>query len=564
MARLTAIARELRRMLTLMEVNSEIWFLTTSEAPQVAHEFPVFKIPSKTILRQSEGGQRAYASIAKVLISNIIASFRPDALILDTIPEGSFKEFLFIKDHARRCFFIYRERTEARSRSFQSHLGLYDRILIPESNPSESEPRFPLQGGIRKKTHFIGRVHGFRPETSITRETLIQSLGIPSNKRLVYIAAGGGGDPTASEDLQKILQALDDVPDLFLLIGLGPLYRGLGIHGPDKLSLTTTEISRYFPALDLAISAAGYNTYEELLAARVPSLFFAQKKGLDQQEKRIRMGVARGWHGWLKSLDSSVIRQEVHQAIGDRNPGTARDWRNALSSRPPEYGQSGGAKQILDGISDLSGLDLNRDAIHFFDHALKFNPDHWNSSSEVDTPLLESVAKFAWAWIQERLKENEATDLLAAIRIQSRLNPERSECDIWLSAILSMARNHRDLFLFPPDWRKFLRNFTNDREDPEKTFRILQSGLDRLQAELDTQSLRDLLSWWNQTIHKDLSIPVWQLLQDWIEEIEAPSAREQLSRRVEDALETAKNYVQSIRERSGSNLINPNVEKQNS
>ena len=86
LTRLVAIARELRDLLKSMDRAFEIWFLTTSEAPQIAHEFPVFKLPSKTILRQSEGGQWAYASVAKLMISNLIASFRPDALILDTIP----------------------------------------------------------------------------------------------------------------------------------------------------------------------------------------------------------------------------------------------------------------------------------------------------------------------------------------------------------------------------------------------------------------------------------------------------------------------------------------------
>ncbi len=563
LSRLTSIARELRRILNLMEASSEIWFLTTSEAPQIAHEFPVFKIPSKTILRQSEGGQRAYASIAKVLISNIIASFRPDALILDTIPEGSFKEFLFVKDHARRCFFIYRERAEARSRSFQSHLGLYDRILIPESESTETGHRFPLPGTIRSKTRFIGRVHGFRPESARTKESLTQELGIHPQTRLIYIAAGGGGDPTATDDLDKILQALEDLPECFLLIGLGPLYRGLGIHGSNRLSLSAPEISQIFPALDLAISAAGYNTYEELLAAQVPSLFFAQSKGLDQQEKRIRMGVERGWHGWLKSLDPSVIRQEVHNALYS-TCNSACLWREALANRPLETGSIAGAIQILDGVSDLENTALNRDAIHYFGRSLKQQIQSecvgGKNKSDVGLELTEAALKFSWIWIKERLPVNDSSDLLAEIRIRSQSESILYQGNNWIRLVINLSQQNQNLFLNPPDWRKFLRNFANERRDPEGIFRILEAGLERLAAELDTQSLRDMLDWWSISIKKDLSIRVWRLMLDWLDQQETP--RLEHSRRVDEALEAAKNHLVRLRKPSISNPNNTNVEKE--
>ncbi len=425
LTRLVAIARELRDLLKSMDRAFEIWFLTTSEAPQIAHEFPVFKLPSKTILRQSEGGQRAYASVAKLMISNLIASFRPDALILDTIPEGSFKEFLFIKDHAQRCFFIYRERSEARSRSFQSHLNLYHRILIPESLEADGSGRFPLSESLRRKTRFLGRSHGFDPERALSREQVRKRFCVPETTRLIYVAAGGGGDPTASQALHQILCGLKGIPELFVLIGLGPLYRGPGYYGTGQLSITEPEVSQYFPGVDLAISAAGYNSYEELLAARVSTLFFAQEKGLDQQEKRIRLGFQQKYHGWLKILDPAEIRSAVDHAL---NGGAGMEWQDRLSTREFQTGAIHGAVEILDGLSALPSLDLDRDALFFHGHVQKVlkievaasdtpnagsAPAQVQASAHFTHPSVQSnkvqgaqkqaFSAMCWNWIQARL-----------------------------------------------------------------------------------------------------------------------------------------------------------------
>lgn len=573
MTRLVAIARELRDILKSMDRAFEIWFLTTSEAPQIAHEFPVFKLPSKTILRQSEGGQRAYASIAKLMISNLIASFRPDALVLDTIPEGSFKEFLFIKDHAQRCFFIYRERSEARSRSFQSHLNLYHRILIPESSDADGSGRFPLSETLRRKARFLGRSHGFDPERALSREQVRKRFAVPEASRLIYVAAGGGGDPTASKALHQIMSALKGIPDLFILIGLGPLYRGPGYFEPGQLSITETEVSQYFPGVDLAISAAGYNSYEELLAARVSTLFFAQEKGLDQQEKRIRLGFRQEYHGWLKTLDPAEIRSAVDQALHGE---VGIKWQDRLLTREFQTGSIHGAVEILDGLSALSQLDLDRDALFFHGHIQKVlkieaalsdtsNPGpalaQVQAPAQFTNPSVQSrkiqgakklaLSAMCWSWIQTRIESNDSSDMLAKIRLDF---PHLKKTQPQLNPILKAFRECIEICNCEesenqPNWLRFFKNFDDSTENTEKTLRIFQTGVTRFREDLDAQSLSRMIDWWNQSVPKSISIAVWNALLDRMDNREPGILLD--SRSFNETLGKALDFFSSIAKQPG-------------
>jgi len=60
LSRLLNLAREARSVLHAMDLKADFQFLTTSEASQACFDFPVYKLPSKTLLSQSDGSNKAY------------------------------------------------------------------------------------------------------------------------------------------------------------------------------------------------------------------------------------------------------------------------------------------------------------------------------------------------------------------------------------------------------------------------------------------------------------------------------------------------------------------------
>ncbi len=126
----------------------------------------------------------------------------------------------------------------------------------------------------------------------LARAEAERALGLEPGHRnvLVQLGQGAGVRETTARCLRRLvaipgvqaaalashLAAIDDVPD-----------------GVVRLE-ATYPIARYFSAFDAAVSAAGYNAFHELAAARVPALFVPIERQTDDQAARAKGAVSRG------------------------------------------------------------------------------------------------------------------------------------------------------------------------------------------------------------------------------------------------------------------------------
>lgn len=428
LSRLLNIARQARELLNAQGLKADFQFLTTSEAPQLAWDFPVYKLPSKTLINDCDTSNQQFAAQAKFLISNLAASFRPDLLVMDTVPEGSFQEFLFLKDYARATVFINRHKNETASQSavHKMHLALYDLILIPD-NKTEAT-RYSLSKKLTERSHFCGTVHSYQAEESLTREELRQQFSVREDQDVIYVSAGGGGDRKASQDLELIVNSLSRDPKNFLIVAYGPLYRGQKIYRSNVIPYSDPHASRLFGAIDYAISAAGYNSFQELLAAAVPTLFFAQVKGLDRQDERILLGQDKGWNLVLGKLNEESLQEGFH-SLKEK----AITIREVLTERPQSYGSLNCAVEILKLHASLKRSPIERPDLYgawqkrrnysglfFADTAQTLQSYLLSSQSEIS--LLEMNEEAA---LNYRLQESHpatARAMIWATKIQNFLN----------------------------------------------------------------------------------------------------------------------------------------------
>jgi len=301
----------MREILHALGLGADFHLLTTSEAPQQGWDFPTYKLPSKTVVAEVDTSNEEFASHSTFLNTNLVATFRPDLLVLDTMPQGSFGEFQGMRVFAKSTAFIRRHTNPAAVNQpvYRSHMGLYDLILTPD-NPEEAY-RYTTPEEVRNRSVFTGIVHGYRAEEAWSREAVRAHFGVQPHQTLMYISAGGGGDKRAETDLTRLIDAASSDPAHFILVGYGPLYRGRKRYASNIIPLTDPDVRQYFGGLDLAISAAGYNTYEELLAAGVPSAFFGQVKGMDCQDERVSIGVKNGWNRELSEFDPFSVQEEI-------------------------------------------------------------------------------------------------------------------------------------------------------------------------------------------------------------------------------------------------------------
>jgi UDP-N-acetylglucosamine--N-acetylmuramyl-(pentapeptide) pyrophosphoryl-undecaprenol N-acetylglucosamine transferase len=346
LTRLLSIARWLRRYAAALDEKLEIWFLTSSEADALVFSegFAAFKIPSKTIVAETGIDRTAYLALAKQWIWHTLGLLRPDLLVVDTFPRGSFGELLGALDLCKHKAFVYRPvKPEVASRpDFQAMLGLYDLLLVPEADHAVLVPP-----QVRDRLVHVGPVLSRERWELLPRDVARARLGVP-------IAAAAGRDEDdalrrvvdAEAQLARVLAALAVEPSVAVVVGTGPLYRGRPFPGVTTLPGRAAESMLAF---DAAVCAAGYNTFGELMFAGVPTAFLPQEKLADDQHARASLAVARGAAALL-GPDSDVLAV-VKELLA--RPAARENARSLV----PENGARAAAAELLRLVCAPSRVD---------------------------------------------------------------------------------------------------------------------------------------------------------------------------------------------------------------
>lgn len=352
LTRLVAVSRWLRRYALALQVRAEIYFLTSSEADSLLfHEgFASFKLPSKTAVTDAGIDKLAYLALAKQWVWHSLGLLRPDLLVVDTFPSGSFGELVSALDLCRYKAFIHRPvKEEFASRpDFQAMLPLYDLIVVPEHAEPDS------QSSLRPR--FVGPVMVRDRGELWSRSEVRAHFGVKDDALVVYVSAGGGGDPGAEAQLHAVCSALLAEPDLHLVVGAGPLYRGRPLFAPRVAWLTQAGAAELMGGFDLAVCAAGYNSYYELMLAGVPSIFLPQDKVADEQDRRaataeqagaairLRTPISTGGGNGTDTPFAQALRAAIKSL---RDPAARQKAREAAQRLAPRSHARDAAAELL-------------------------------------------------------------------------------------------------------------------------------------------------------------------------------------------------------------------------
>jgi UDP-N-acetylglucosamine--N-acetylmuramyl-(pentapeptide) pyrophosphoryl-undecaprenol N-acetylglucosamine transferase len=315
--RLLSINRSLRSILRQRQLNCEFYFLSTSDADQIltAECFPTFKLPSKRTIDKCGAEYEDFSTIARRFVWSSLDILQPDMLIVDTFPNGTFGEFspATRRDTLLTCkhaVLVHRPVTlEAASKeTFQRAIKQYESILVPER---EGTATSFLAESLKPRTHYFGPVISCSESDALDKQTARKELGLPLDKTLVYISMGGGGNPLSEERLAFVCQSLKGVPDLHLVVAAGALYNASRIYGDSITWITVPGMSRYLKAFDIAISAAGYNTYHELLHLGTPTIFIPLPLAADDQYARADRAKDARAALTLTTLDATELRRLI-------------------------------------------------------------------------------------------------------------------------------------------------------------------------------------------------------------------------------------------------------------
>ncbi|WP_291722783.1 glycosyltransferase [Bernardetia sp.] len=294
LSRCLAIARQLKKQ----DDSLVPLFFTASEGSHLLYQegFAYYKVPSKTIARESKLLKRNLALSYSEILTSLVNTYRPVALVVDTFPLGSLNDLLSVLGLPLKWkkFFIHREQMNMNKEKIATQ-NFYDYIIAPHS---EGSAEIPVPDSKRDDLFWSNEILIRETSELQTREEIRKKLGVSEDENLLLVNLGGGGDATTLKNYEQIFDLILNSSFLEekirLFVPKPPLNVSDALHQlfstlPSSVILQTHyPLMELMPAFDCAISATGYNTFHELLACQIPTIFIPKSRGYDDQYSRAK------------------------------------------------------------------------------------------------------------------------------------------------------------------------------------------------------------------------------------------------------------------------------------
>ena len=232
-------------------------------------------------------------------VSEAIARHRADVVVFDgTWPYNGIDE---IRRRAPRPTWVWSRRGMWRKGLNADQLAKthwFDEVL----EPGDFAAAYDRGATVATRPHRVAPVTLLDPADTEDRASARRHLGLPPDGRLALVSLGAGNINDTAHDLGAAVAALDAL-GVGVCVTVPEIASARHISGQRVHLVRSYPLSRHYAAFDLVISAAGYNSFHELLRLGVPTLFVPNTATqLDDQEARTQFAADRGWAHQLPAL----------------------------------------------------------------------------------------------------------------------------------------------------------------------------------------------------------------------------------------------------------------------
>lgn len=236
----------------------------------------------------------------KKILNQAIIRFNPDIAVFEHFPFGrnSLKKELVefiqkLKTHNCKIYSSVRDIIEQKVnlQKLKKHLELFEGILVHSSKDMGFITSFEKPGILKEKIFFTGPIISKEHSELISKKEINRQFKI-KNKKIITISLGGGID--GDEILDKLINIkdkLDNKIDSVMLITTGPsinpkIYSEFKNKIKDKKNILITKFNPnyldFVNAADLSISMGGYNSINNALFTRTPTIIFPRQSDKEQ------------------------------------------------------------------------------------------------------------------------------------------------------------------------------------------------------------------------------------------------------------------------------------------
>jgi len=236
--------------------------------------------------RPASGTDRAWDLRLKAMLGQVLEERRPDLVVFDGVHPYRALTHLLSPRGAPMSVWCRRPmwRPQTPSRGPLGRVGAFDAVLEPgELAESVDGGATVARRGEAKRIRPIVYLDGAE---LLDRGAAAAALGLDPSRRTALVNLGQGGD--VDRAVADSLRELTAVPGLQVAALQSSIAPDLDIPADVVRLDSTFPMSRYFRAFDMAVAAAGYNAFHELIAFAVPTLFVPMPRNTDDQAARAR------------------------------------------------------------------------------------------------------------------------------------------------------------------------------------------------------------------------------------------------------------------------------------
>jgi len=278
-----AVAKRLAKI----DPSLNIVFLSTSLATEVIREagFMYFYTPTRAILTESTTASDWNRYISRQL-NEIIEIYHPIALVYDGV-YPYLGVLSTLKNQMIKSIWIKRECYKEETKDLKHLEAAFDLVIVPKELASDQ------MVDTAKRKH-CNPIIFLDKEEAHTREVVRKQIGLTEKENLFYLQLGAGTINSIDQLLQDLIQLILKQPENRILLGESIIGKHIEVKDPHIIHIRSYPNSQYFKGVDYAVSAAGYNTFHELLYFGIPTIFIPNTRTTkDDQVARVKMAESK-------------------------------------------------------------------------------------------------------------------------------------------------------------------------------------------------------------------------------------------------------------------------------
>lgn len=225
-----------------------------------------------------------------------LRTFEPQVVVFDgTWPYAG---LVRVRAEVPQVQFVWSRRAMWRPSVSGEHLGLargFDLVLEPGEYAGARDVGATSRRGDAARVRPVTLLD---PTDLLSREAAREQLGMPADGRALLLTLGAGNINDITSDVGAVVAAVRERHPGWRVWLTRPPIAEQGIDLDGVTTIQVYPLAKYLRAFDGAVSAAGYNSYHELLGAGVPTVWVPNlDTSTDDQGARARFAADRevGW-----------------------------------------------------------------------------------------------------------------------------------------------------------------------------------------------------------------------------------------------------------------------------